>query len=133
MSRLKAIRKHCLECVGFRKGGKRSEVTNCTADPTQPDLPSWAYKCSLYPYRLRHLPELTPEGRHDLTALIIRYCKECMGGDSEALECVRYCKSFNCALHQYRRRNNEVKALENDPELHKPGNYSTRKARKARE
>jgi hypothetical protein len=77
----KAIRKHCLQCVGTA-----SEIRNCGGDKL-----IGGGSCPLYPYRL---------GKGRPSVKIIRgECLYCMGG---SYELVRNCENLKCNLFDFR-------------------------------
>jgi hypothetical protein len=77
-----AIKKCCLECVGFIY----SEMKNCT-------MP----ECPIFPYRLGKSPEgMTPQNRAKAIRL---HCMECCSDDKKY---INECPAGSCALHPYR-------------------------------
>jgi hypothetical protein len=78
---LKAIRRHCVECVGGA-----ADVLECGGDHL---LTGGA--CSFFPYRMGR-------GRPSVKT-IRKFCLDCMGG-SQAF--VRECENTGCTLHPYR-------------------------------
>ena len=76
MSRLKSIRKFCLECMG----GSAYEVRYC---PSQ--------KCKFYKYRMG-------KGGGSKGAIIKKYCAECVGSTKQ----VKSCTMKTCPVYEYR-------------------------------
>jgi hypothetical protein len=94
MSRLRAIRRHCMGCVGIGAGGSYRDIADCTAGPD-----GNGYQCLLFPFRMGTNPFPPGDRRNHKTTLIHRFCRECMGGSPSL---VRECKSTSCPLWGYR-------------------------------
>jgi len=93
---LKAIRKHCVSCVG-----SPYEVAKCGGDKMLGGQGDKNNICYFFPYRLG-------KGRPSVKT-IRKFCLECMGGDKarrqqtkEVLEGVENCPSLDCTLHLFR-------------------------------
>jgi hypothetical protein len=78
LSRIKAIRERCIDCVGSIRA-----ASDCTRD-----------KCILWP--LRHGHEVKGSVASNL---IPKYCKWCC---NDQIEIVKICPAVGCTLHPYR-------------------------------
>jgi hypothetical protein len=97
MTPRRAIREHCIDCVGGA-----SEVKDCQGNELwNPD--GSVYECFFYPYRMG-------KGRPSVK-LIRKHCLWCMGG---SLKLVEKCPSKACPFLPYRMGTNPARAGQGD-------------------